>query len=66
MPSKGAEVILSNGEKFESPKKWTLAKLVGDRWFVGNFNNDKKTDVFRFLHNLGGVDMFESTGADFQ
>ena len=64
--SKGAEVVLSTGNKFESPTKWTNAELIGNQWFVGNFDGDGKADIFRFLHEVGGADMFQSTGSGFQ
>ena len=59
-------MALSTGEKFATPVKWTEAKLIGNQWYVGNFDGDGKTDIFRFLHDVGGADMFQSTGNAFQ
>jgi hypothetical protein len=43
---------------------WTAADHGGEPWYIGDFNGDGKTDIFRYW-GASGADMFLSNGAQF-
>jgi hypothetical protein len=54
----GADVFLSDGEKFVSAGSWTGAGHGTDGWYVGNFDHWVGADIFRYLPGISGADVF--------
>jgi hypothetical protein len=49
---------------FRYAGSWTGADHGGEPWYIGDFNGDGKTDIFRYWGD-SGADMFLSSGAQF-
>lgn len=48
-PSDGVQVLRSTGSAFVGPVRWTTAGVGNEDWYVGDFNADGRTDIFRYL-----------------
>jgi hypothetical protein len=44
---------------------WTSLGHGADDWYVGDFNGDGKSDIFRYMPGTSGADVFLSDGAKF-
>lgn len=44
---------------------WSLAGNRGKGWHIGDFNGDGKADIFRYLNQYGGAEVFLSNGKKF-
>jgi len=61
----GAEVLLSDGEFFDSDGIWSGAGFYSHRWYVGNFDGQGGDDIMRLSHVHGGAEVFLSNGQGF-
>lgn len=61
----GAEVLLSDGEFFDSDGIWSGAGFWSHRWYVGNFDGQGGDDIMRLSHQYGGAQVFLSNGSGF-
>ncbi|MEA1015392.1 D-glucuronyl C5-epimerase family protein [Sphingosinicella sp. LY1275] len=54
-------------DAFAAPALWTATKPVDGQggWYVGDFDGDLRTDIFRYAPGVSGAEMFLSTGAAF-
>jgi Subtilase family/FG-GAP-like repeat/Peptidase inhibitor I9 len=59
----GADVFLSDGNRFTPAGSWTPAGDGDDGWYVGDFNGDGKSDIFRHLAGTSGANVFLSNGS---
>jgi Trypsin-like peptidase domain/FG-GAP-like repeat len=66
-PFSGAEMFLSNGESFAQSGSWTSATYGGapNGWYVGDFNGDGRSDIFRYIQPSSGAEVFLSSGSAF-
>lgn len=60
----GAEVLLNDGEHFESAGVWSGAGFYSHRWYVGDFDGDGADDIMRKSHKYGGAQVFLSNRQD--
>lgn len=70
----GAQVYLSTGVAFSHSGSWCNEGndlpwrcpdvVPNGRWFLGDFNGDERTDIFRYMPGLSGAEMYLSNGND--
>ncbi|MEA1013282.1 D-glucuronyl C5-epimerase family protein [Sphingosinicella sp. LY1275] len=53
---------------FAGHAEWTAIKPIAGEglWYIGDFDGDLRTDVFRYAPGVSGAEMFLSTGTAFQ
>jgi hypothetical protein len=58
-------VFFSTGYKFERDGSWTPYGHGTDGWYVGDFNGDRRDDIFRYLPGVSGAQVFQAEGVKF-